>query len=303
MTSEPDRIACPACGVAYPIRLGVIDALAEPDPGVLRELEGLRREARMENVPLRDFAVRTVPHVQVFSEKVAEQPKTGMDYYGSCMRHFRQAMEMVRLPDRARVLEIGAEWDFYFLHELAELGCRCHAANIFFTIDERDDRAGRAAIRTLADMHRLPFADESFDAVLYSATLHHSPDLPRAVAEGARVLKRGGAFIAVNEPAAGWIKRTGRAGRDELIHENAYSRGAWLAAFRSAGLVGKPFFPGYYADRLSSGHTRGHRFSALGRIASASWKIQFLRRVMIWSASTWAGRLLGLQIDVVLRKP
>ena len=44
----------------------------------------------------------------------------------------------------------------------------------------------------LADAHRLPFADNSLDIAVTSYALHHMPDAPRAIAEMARVVRRGG---------------------------------------------------------------------------------------------------------------
>lgn len=58
----------------------------------------------------------------------------------------------------------------------------------------------------------LPFADRSFDAVVFSASLHHVPvaEIPAAVAEARRVLRPGG-ILFVNEPAI-------EAPDDDLFH-------------------------------------------------------------------------------------
>ncbi|HWG86025.1 MAG TPA: class I SAM-dependent methyltransferase, partial [Deinococcales bacterium] len=45
---------------------------------------------------------------------------------------------------------------------------------------------------TVADYHSLPFADESFDAVLFLESAGYSPDLARALLEARRVLRPGG---------------------------------------------------------------------------------------------------------------
>jgi ubiquinone/menaquinone biosynthesis C-methylase UbiE len=61
----------------------------------------------------------------------------------------------------------------------------------------------------------LPFEDESFDAVLGHAVLHHIPDLDQAFAEFFRVLKPGGMIVFCGEPSrygdrlAAVPKRTG----------------------------------------------------------------------------------------------
>ena len=46
-----------------------------------------------------------------------------------------------------------------------------------------------------ADVHHLPFKNDSFSAVLTSNALHHFPDPHRAMSEIARTLKPGGVFI------------------------------------------------------------------------------------------------------------
>ena len=54
----------------------------------------------------------------------------------------------------------------------------------------------------VADATRLPFADASFDRVIASEVLEHLVDDEAAIAELARVLKRGG-LAALSVPAAG----------------------------------------------------------------------------------------------------
>ena len=54
-----------------------------------------------------------------------------------------------------------------------------------------------------ADATRLPFADESFDAVTMFDVLEHIPDHQRAAAEARRVLRPGGVLLA-SSPHAKW---------------------------------------------------------------------------------------------------
>jgi len=50
-----------------------------------------------------------------------------------------------------------------------------------------------------ADAHRLPFADDSFDAVVSVSVLHFWPDLASPMCEMARVLRRSGRLVLVFE--------------------------------------------------------------------------------------------------------
>jgi ubiquinone/menaquinone biosynthesis C-methylase UbiE len=48
-----------------------------------------------------------------------------------------------------------------------------------------------------ADVQQLPFEDGAFDLVVAAYMLYHVPDLPRALGEIARVLRRGGSLMAL----------------------------------------------------------------------------------------------------------
>ncbi len=50
------------------------------------------------------------------------------------------------------------------------------------------------ATLALGDFHHLPYADASFDQLFCIESMCHATDLPRALAEAARVLRPGGAF-------------------------------------------------------------------------------------------------------------
>lgn len=46
------------------------------------------------------------------------------------------------------------------------------------------------------DVEELPFADRTFDMVMANHMLYHAPDIPRAIGELYRILKKGGWFLA-----------------------------------------------------------------------------------------------------------
>ena len=98
-----------------------------------------------------------------------------------------------------------------------------------------------------ADMTELPFEPESFDAVVLGEVLEHVPDDTRAVAEAARVLRRGG-VLALSVPA----------------HPKLYGRSdRWaghVRRYRKTGLLAVVEGGGFTVERCSAW---GFPFSAL----------------------------------------
>jgi ubiquinone/menaquinone biosynthesis C-methylase UbiE len=70
---------------------------------------------------------------------------------------------------------------------------------------------GRTATLRQADAHDLPFGDSAFDTVVCTFGLCAIPDVDRAVAEMARVLRPGGRLILVDHVAStSWVIRVGQ---------------------------------------------------------------------------------------------
>ncbi|MDQ2623184.1 MAG: class I SAM-dependent methyltransferase [Actinomycetota bacterium] len=63
------------------------------------------------------------------------------------------------------------------------------------------ERLGVPVETVVTEAEVLPFEDESFDAVLGHAILHHIPDLDKAFSEFFRVLKPGGVIVFCGEPS------------------------------------------------------------------------------------------------------
>ena len=91
-----------------------------------------------------------------------------------------------------------------------------------------------------ADAEHLPFADASFDLTYCVATLHHALDLPRMVAELARVTRPGGVVAALNEGTRPvWRGQGNPEQADEKeygINEHVHTLFGYARAFRRAGL-------------------------------------------------------------------
>jgi ubiquinone/menaquinone biosynthesis C-methylase UbiE len=103
-------------------------------------------------------------------------------------------------------LEIGAGTGYFSLN-LLQLGLieRATATDISpGMLETLETTAGDlgVAVRTVASgAEQLPFEDQSFDFVFGHAVLHHIPDLGRAFAEFARILRPGGRVAFCGEPS------------------------------------------------------------------------------------------------------
>ena len=141
-----------------------------------------------------------------------------------------------RLPSGARLLEVGSGGG-----QLAVRFAGRRPDLDITGVDLSPDQVARATERTrdLSDRVRfvegsalaLPFAAESFDAVLSVASIKHWPDPAQGVAECARVLRPGG-LLAILEADRGCTLRDARAfvGRWRIP---SLLRGPALMAFRT----------------------------------------------------------------------
>lgn len=156
-------------------------------------------------------------------------------------RHGREAFSLCASIDwnGKRVIELGAGRCWLSAHLAREGAC-------VVAVDILDDpvmglacgryyhEEGVRFERVLCDMHRLPFRDAAFDAVVATATLHHSPDLPALLREAARVLRPGGLLLAANEPLYLPLRRRTEEER-RGAHEGAYPLWSWLAVLMREG--------------------------------------------------------------------
>jgi ubiquinone/menaquinone biosynthesis C-methylase UbiE len=103
-------------------------------------------------------------------------------------------------------LEIGAGTGYFSLNLLqtgtiGKATCTDISPGMIDALNANAEQLGFGVETAVCDAERLPFADASFDLVLGHAILHHIPDLDRALAEFARVLKPGGAIVFAGEPS------------------------------------------------------------------------------------------------------
>lgn len=106
----------------------------------------------------------------------------------------------------ANGLEIGAGTGYFSLN-LLQRGVIGSAVatdispGMLATLRANAARLGLEVQTVATQAEALPFPDRSFDLVFGHAVLHHLPDLDRAFAEFARVLRPGGTLVFAGEPS------------------------------------------------------------------------------------------------------
>jgi ubiquinone/menaquinone biosynthesis C-methylase UbiE len=148
-----------------------------------------------------------------------------------------------RFSGHERVLDLGSGAGH------TSLACASHVATVVgvdvtpqmvsaATALARDRGVNNVEFR-VADVHALPFEDESFNVVTSRVSAHHYSDAPKAVAEAFRVLKPGGRFlvsdsVSPEEPALDTFLNCVQLLRDPS-HVRDYSWSDWQWMFESAG--------------------------------------------------------------------
>ena len=119
---------------------------------------------------------------------------------GQDRRWRRQVIRLAGLPDCGRLLDLGAGTGDLSGEALRQHpSCRPLAAD--FTpgmLRVGQPRYGDRLDWCAADALRLPFPNESFDAVVSGFLLRNVVDLPQALSEQRRVLKPGGRLVALD---------------------------------------------------------------------------------------------------------
>ncbi len=232
-------LSCPSCGRRYRVAGGIVDLLVDPPPEVVREREAFRAFRPGEPATPQEWEEHRRTVLALPMLEGCSLPRADLETW---RRHGREALGIcsgVRW-EGLRVLELGAGRCWLSAH-LARLGASVVAVDIledevmglgcgrFF-----EEAEGIRLNRVLCDMHRLPFRRGSFHAVVATATLHHSPDLPVLLREIGRVLAPGGLLLAANEPLYVPWRETPEEER-KGAHEGAYPLWTWLRLLRRTG--------------------------------------------------------------------
>lgn len=174
------------------------------------------------------------------------------------------ALERIRDLAPGSVLEVGCGQGT-FAAALVCIGLKVTA------IDQSERMVALTAARGVnavrADVQQLPFDDCTFDAVAANYMLYHVPDLPRALGEIVRVLRAGGALVAVTNSEHQLREMWDLVGRDRGADgDGGFSteNGAELLAANFGSVervdMNERFTVGEAAIR---GYVRSTRFAAL----------------------------------------
>jgi demethylmenaquinone methyltransferase/2-methoxy-6-polyprenyl-1,4-benzoquinol methylase len=124
---------------------------------------------------------------------------------GQDRRWRKMVIRLCDLPDGGKLLDLGAGTGdlsgeaLRHAHSRHSASCRPLAADFTFgMLKVGKERYGDALDWCTADALVLPFADESFDAVVSGFLLRNVVDLPQAIGEQYRVLKPGGRLVALD---------------------------------------------------------------------------------------------------------
>jgi SAM-dependent methyltransferase len=135
-------------------------------------------------------------------------------YWRDVTRHFE--------PD-ASLLDVGCGGAWLARHFVNYTG-------IDSSPEAVDAAVGRGLTVVQGDVSdALPFADESFDAVVMKDLLEHVPDPVRTVLEAGRVLRPGGRVFASSPDAQRWVW-------DDYTHRRPFTRRAYRLLFSDQGL-------------------------------------------------------------------
>lgn len=138
----------------------------------------------------RAMFARVAPHYDLMNRLMT----AGMD--GSWRR---ELIQRAQLAPGNRVLDIGTGTGD-ITRDAMELcpSCLTVAADYTFEMMYAGKQKGRAFAWNSADALRLPYADDTFDAVVSGFLLRNVADIDRALREQRRVLKQNGRWVALD---------------------------------------------------------------------------------------------------------
>lgn len=203
-----DKLECQFCGFQMQLENGIVNALP-PDRAThfahfIGDYEHIRAaEGRWSR---QDDFYLSLPFKDI-SGKNADQWKIRARSFGYAMKH---VLNRNLQKTDGRILDLGAGncWMSYRL-ALANY----HPVAVDLLTNDRDGMGAAERFRKhlpvmfpryRAELVRLPFQDEQFDAAVFNASFHYAEDYEAALGEALRCVKSGGAVIISDTP---WYSR------------------------------------------------------------------------------------------------
>ena len=202
--TPPPPLCCPACGAAITHRgacagCGRRWGMKATFPDFVMP-ETVGRKDRLLHGVYQGLGRWHDPALKIFMAKV--------DGTGEAAVRDRIASLFAPLMPASRLLDVGCGSG----GELLSLSRRWPSARLYGVdlslrmLERGWERTREAGIRpwlALADAHRLPFPDDSFDGVLHVGAVNNFSDRRRALAEMVRVAKPGAGLLIVDEQLDG----------------------------------------------------------------------------------------------------
>lgn len=203
-----DKPGCDFCGLQMPVNNDIVNALP-PDRAshyahFIQDYERIRaaegRWSRKE-----DFYLN-LPYSDISGRNSKQWKIRALSYDYLMDRVLKQTLR----PDCGRLLDLGAG-NCWMSYRLALAQYRPFAVDLL-----TNDQDGLGAAehfrghlpvmfpRFQAELARLPFQDDQFDAAIFNASFHYTEDPVSALSEALRCVKRGGMVIISDTP---WYSR------------------------------------------------------------------------------------------------
>jgi len=216
-----NQLECQFCGLQMPIDNGIVNALppdrAERFARFMGDYELIRTaEGRW---GLQDDFYLSLPYKDLSGQN-SKQWKIRARSFNYLMKHLLNAdLE----PDGGRILDLGAG-SCWMSYRLALANYRPFAVDLLTNL--RDGMGAAEHFRShlpamfprfQAELVRLPFQDEQFDAVIFNASFHYAENYVATLAEALRCVRSGGTVIISDTP---WYSRD-ESGKRMMAERNS----------------------------------------------------------------------------------
>ena len=212
------------------------------------------------------------------------QAEIGVTKHIGGVRATDELMELCHIKKGSYVLEVGCGVGLTTAY-LAKKGCKVVGIDLSEKmIEKAREKAKRKGLEDkieflVADAQKLPFKDNTFDAVISESVYVFIPDRKKAMKEFNRVIKKGG-YVGITEVS--WIKEPPPELRKQIrdfVQSDIPSTDEWKKLLKDAGLK-----------------------EIVGRTYKLNMKDEFFDQIRRWDIVEYL-RVLGLFLKGMIQKP